>query len=87
MCIFQERERESMASAWEVWGALEVAKGSPMAMASFLLKLGQGGRRCVCVCVCMRSSTHEAFHESMRSFLIKMNTLKIFTHKSLSFIE
>ena len=26
---------------------------------------------CVCVCVCMRSSTHEAFHESLRSFLIK----------------
>ena len=82
MCIFKERERESLASAWRGWGGLMGLKGWPMAMASCLLKLGLGGGRCVCVCVCMRSSTHEAFHESLRRFLIKMNTLKILLIKA-----
>ena len=51
MRIFDERERECLASAWKVWGMLGVAKGSPKAWARSPLKLGQGGRVCVCVCV------------------------------------
>ena len=64
-------------------GAQRVAQGKAKKALQVWLKRWRG----VCVCVCMRSSTHKAFHESLRNFLIKMNTLKNFTHKSLSFIE
>ena len=50
---FQERDGEDLVASMEVWGVPEVAQGSPMAMASCLLKLGLGGGRCVCVCVCV----------------------------------
>ena len=53
MRIFQERERENLASAWRGWGNLMRLKGWPMARVNKLLNLGQEDGVCVCVCVCV----------------------------------
>ena len=63
--ILEERERESLASSMEGVGWLRGGQGEPQGLGKKVERV------CVCVCVCMRSSTLEAFHESLRSFLIK----------------